>query len=126
MGKAAAQANDPFSKAVVECVTKAIHDSGMTNKEVFTSAGMSMDYFYKRTRGTSPFNTNDIYRICQAINIEATMLMYEAAQIADAATQSGMSVEERTRLAMERAKQAAEYGLAAMEGTKRDEDGWDS
>ena len=122
MGRVAAQANDPFSKAVVECVTEAIHDSGMSQKDVFTAAEMSADYFYKRTRGTSPFTTNDIYRICKVINTDPTLLMYEAAKMADAHMQSELSVEDRAKLALERAQRAAEYGLAAMEGGKRHEE----
>lgn len=124
MGRVAAQANDPFSKAVVECVVEAIHASGMSQKSVFTAAEMSMDYFYKRTRGASPFNTNDIYRICEAISIDPAELMYEAAKKADAQMQSEMSTEDRAKLALERAQRAAEYGLAAMEGDKRSEDNW--
>lgn len=51
----------------------------MTNTELIRSAGFSANYFYIRLRGESPFNTNDIEKLAEALEVEP----HEVLQLAE-------------------------------------------
>ena len=51
----------------------------MTNTELIRAAGFSANYFYIRLRGEAPFNTNDIERLAEALDVEP----HEVLQLAE-------------------------------------------
>ena len=68
-----------FSLDVINEVQRAITESGMTKSEVHERAGMSQAYFYKRMRGEAPFNTNDIGRLADVLDMDAFIILRRAA-----------------------------------------------
>ncbi|MCI2149329.1 hypothetical protein [Bifidobacterium crudilactis] len=116
---------DQFSLSVIEEVQKAIQESGMSNAEVIKRAKISQDYFYTRTRGEKPFNTNDISRIAEVLGIDPLMILRRASAVIEndglTVDPSALSEDERKRLAL-----SGTYDLAANENPdKRYESGMD-
>lgn len=116
---------DQFSLSVIEEVQKAIQESGMSNAEVIKRAKISQDYFYTRTRGEKPFNTNDISRIAEVLGIDPLMILRRASAVIEndglTVDPSALSENERKRLAL-----SGTYDLAANENPdKRYESGMD-
>lgn len=116
---------DQFSLSVIEEVQKAIQESGMSNAEVIKRANISQDYFYTRTRGEKPFNTNDISRIAEVLGTDPLMILRRASAAIEnnglTVDPSSLSEDERKRLAL-----SGTYDLAANENPdKRYESGMD-
>lgn len=74
---------DVFSREVIRSIQDAIANSGLSNAEVIKRAHISQDYFYTRTRGEKPFNTNDISRIAEVLGLDALQLLREAGRRAE-------------------------------------------
>jgi hypothetical protein len=125
MGRKGMNEADQFSLSVIEEVQKAIQESGMSNAEVIKRAKISQDYFYTRTRGEKPFNTNDISRIAEVLGIDPLMILRRASAVIEndglTVDPSALSEDERKRLAL-----SGTYDLAANENPdKRYESGMD-
>lgn len=95
---------DQFSLSVIEEVQKAIQESGMSNAEVIKRANISQDYFYTRTRGEKPFNTNDISRIAEVLGIDPLMILRRASakieKSAKPADPTMLTDEEKTQFVL--------------------------
>lgn len=85
MGKRAAGAATAYSLRVVEAVKILRDRAGLTNAELMKRAGFSINYFYIRLRGESPFDMNDLDRIARALSIDVHDITHLASSLPDPA-----------------------------------------
>lgn len=68
--RVATSAPTSFSEAIAAVIDREIGLSGSPVAHVIRAAGISRNYYYKRIRGESVFNTNDISNIAEAIGLD--------------------------------------------------------
>lgn len=101
----------------------------LTLREMEECTGISRsrvsDLFLEKSGSPS---LQEFITLCLAFNLEPSDVLEKANEsiLEKNKPKTDTKTAQREQIAAERAKHAAEYGLAAMEGTKRDEDGWDS
>lgn len=107
---------DDFSMEVIDLIQQAIADSGFSNAEVIKRTHISQDYFYTRTRGEKPFNTNDISRICNVLDINPMQLMSKAAATVEAKrAEQARTCDHEARIARTKQHLASGIALAAYQ-----------
>lgn len=68
-----------FSRRVVRAVEQLRDQRRLSNTELIREAGFSANYFYIRLRGEAPFNTNDIEKLANALDVDP----HEVLQLAE-------------------------------------------
>lgn len=68
-----------FSWRVIDTIQKLIEQRGMTDAEVIVRSGVPRNTFYRKMRGETPLNTNDIDAIAAALNVDPFDLLGAAA-----------------------------------------------
>jgi transcriptional regulator with XRE-family HTH domain len=67
-----------FSRAFVDAVDDLRIQRGITTPGLIARAGFSRGYYYKRTRGETSFNTNDVQTIAEALGVSVGELLEPA------------------------------------------------
>jgi transcriptional regulator with XRE-family HTH domain len=67
-----------FSRAFVDAVDDLRIQRGITTPALIAQAGFSRGYYYKRTRGETSFNTNDVQTIAEALGVSVGELLEPA------------------------------------------------
>lgn len=115
----------PMDIAISDEVDKLMNIAGISNRELERRTQGAIAYSRVRNiraKEKAPMRVGELYVLCEAIGVDPQQVLKNAHEksltLENAATE--LSNEDRARLALERAQRAAEYGLAAMEGEKRD------
>ena len=115
----------PMDIAISDEVDKLMNVSGISNRELerLTQGAIAYSRIRNvRAKEKAPMRVGELYVLCEAIGVDPQQVLKNAHEksltLENAATE--LSNEDRAKLALERAQRAAEYGLAAMEGEKRD------
>lgn len=111
--------------AISDEVDKLMNIAGISNRELERRTQGAIAYSRVRNiraKEKAPMRVGELYVLCEAIGVDPQQVLKNAHEksltLENAATE--LSNEDRAKLALERAQRAAEYGLAAMEGEKRD------
>lgn len=84
-----------FSRRVVRAVEQLRDQRRLSNTELIRAAGFSANYFYIRLRGEAPFNTNDIEKLANALDVDP----HEVLELAESpALGAGNDAERLERL----------------------------
>lgn len=75
MGRRPASTSTAFSRRVVRAIEQLRDQRRLSNTELIRAAEFSANYFYIRLRGEAPFNTNDIEKLANALNVEPYELL---------------------------------------------------
>jgi len=59
-----------FSWRVIDTIQKLIEQKGLTDAEVIARSGVPRNTFYRKMRGETPLNTNDIEAIADALGVD--------------------------------------------------------
>lgn len=115
----------PMDIAISAEVDKLMNIAGISNRELERRTQGAIAYSRVRNiraKEKAPMRVGELYVLCEAIGVDPQQVLKNAHEksltLENAATE--LSNEDRAKLALERAQRAAEYGLAAMEGEKRD------
>lgn len=115
----------PMDIAISDEVDKLMNITGISNRELERRTQGAIAYSRVRNiraKEKAPMRVGELYVLCEAIGVDPQQVLKNAHEksltLENAATE--LSNEDRAKLALERAQRAAEYGLAAMEGEKRD------
>lgn len=115
----------PMDIAISDEVDKLMNIAGISNRELERRTQGAITYSRVRNiraKEKAPMRVGELYVLCEAIGVDPQQVLKNAHEksltLENAATE--LSNEDRAKLALERAQRAAEYGLAAMEGEKRD------
>lgn len=118
--------------AISNEVNRLMDVAGISNRELERRSQGAISYSRIRNiraKEKTPMHIGELYIFCE-IMAESPFRILKQAQGAASMPESNTaepSIEDRAKLALERAQHASEYGLAAMEGEKRrNEFGWDS
>ncbi|MCC2031798.1 helix-turn-helix domain-containing protein [Microbacterium allomyrinae] len=68
-----------FSWRVIDVIQKLIEQKGMTDAELIVRSGVPRNTFYRKMRGETPLNTNDIDAIAAALDVDPFDLLRAAA-----------------------------------------------
>lgn len=111
--------------AISDEVDKLMNIAGISNRELehLTQGTIAYSRIRNiRAKEKAPMRVGELYGLCEAIGVDPQQVLKNAHEksltLENTATEP--SNEDRAKLALERAQRAAEYGLAAMEGEKRD------
>lgn len=115
----------PMDIAISDEVDKLMNIAGISNRELERRTQGAIAYSRVRNiraKEKAPMRVGELYVLCEAIGVDPQQVLKNAHEksltLENTATE--LSNEDRAKLALERAQRAAEYGLAAMEGEKRD------
>lgn len=78
MGRQGSGEPNEFSRAFVDAVDDLRIRRGITTPALIAQAGFSRGYYYKRTRGETSFNTNDVQTIAEALGVSVGELLEPA------------------------------------------------
>jgi hypothetical protein len=70
MGRGSVAPSTEFSMRVVSNVDNRRREIGKTHVQLFTEAGLSKNYYWKRLNHELPFNTNDIDVLARVLGVE--------------------------------------------------------
>lgn len=70
MGSGSAAPSTEFSMRVVSNIEHRRQEVGKTHQQLFTEAGLSKNYYWKRLNHELPFNTNDIDALARVLGVE--------------------------------------------------------
>lgn len=114
--------------AISDEVNKLMDIAGISNRELERLTQGTIAYSRIRNiraKERAPMHIGELYIFCDAVGVAPQQVLEKAHE--KSTSGKTMPVEDRAKLALERAQHASEYGLAAMEGEKRENEfGWDS
>lgn len=64
-----------LSWRVIDTIQKTIDSLDMTDAEVIAKSGVPRNTFYRKMRGETPFNTDDLDRIATALGVDPFTLL---------------------------------------------------
>lgn len=67
-----------FSWRVIDVIQKLIERAGITDAELIVRSGMPRNTFYRKMRGDTPLNTNDIEAIANGLGVNPFELLSAA------------------------------------------------
>lgn len=72
-----------FSWRVIDDIQKLIADKGMTDAQVIALSHIPRNTFYRKMRGETPFNLNDVDAIAGALGVDPFALLTHSARAVD-------------------------------------------
>jgi len=69
-----------FSWRVIDQIQKLIEERGLTDAQVIRDSGMPRNTFYRKMRGETPLDTDDIAKLADALQVDPGELFFRASR----------------------------------------------